>query len=83
MFWVWPHRFARTAGAQLLAALIKDMGLDRVTVEGHSAVVRCSRATYRVHLAGGSIHLGPGRIPVHRAGVVLRRDAPAAVLAVL
>ena len=60
MFWVWPHRFARTAGAQLLAALIKDMGLDRVTVEGHSAVVRCSRATYRVHLTGGSIHLEPG-----------------------
>jgi hypothetical protein len=46
--------------AQLLAALIEDMGLDRVTVEGSSAVVRGSRATYRVHLTSGGIHLEPG-----------------------
>jgi hypothetical protein len=52
--------FRADGRAQLLAALIADMGLDRVTVEGHSAVVRGSRATYRVHLTGGSIHLEPG-----------------------
>jgi hypothetical protein len=34
--------------------------LDRVTVEGSAAVVRGSRATYRVHLTSGGIHLEPG-----------------------
>ncbi|MGP3987038.1 DUF7737 domain-containing protein [Streptomyces sp. 3N207] len=52
---------AQAAGrAQLLAALIADLGLARVTVEGHSAVVRGTRATYRVHLTSGSIHVEPG-----------------------
>ncbi|RKR86166.1 uncharacterized protein DUF4132 [Micromonospora pisi] len=46
--------------AQLLGALIGDLGLDRVTVDGSSAVVRGSRATYRVHLNSGSIHVEPG-----------------------
>lgn len=46
--------------AQLLAALIADLGLARVTVDGTAAVVRGSRATYRVNLTGGSIHLEPG-----------------------
>ncbi|RKT83194.1 protein of unknown function [Saccharopolyspora antimicrobica] len=46
--------------AQLLAALIADLGLDRVTVEGRVAVVRGTRATYRVHLTSGSIHVQPG-----------------------
>jgi hypothetical protein len=46
--------------AQLLAALIEDLGLDRVSVRGTSAVVRGSRATYRVHLNSGSIHVEPG-----------------------
>ncbi|WP_027941224.1 DUF4132 domain-containing protein [Amycolatopsis taiwanensis] len=46
--------------AQVLAALISDLGLARVTVEGHSAVVRGTRATYRVHLTSGSIHVDPG-----------------------
>ena len=46
--------------AQLLAALIGDLGLARVSVEGTSAVVRGSRATYRVHLNSGSIHVEPG-----------------------
>lgn len=46
--------------AQLLSALIEDLGLQRVTVEGSTAVVRGSRATYRVHLTSGSIHLEPG-----------------------
>jgi len=46
--------------AQLLAALIADLGLDRVTVDGTCAVVRGTRATYRVHLTSGSIHVEPG-----------------------
>lgn len=46
--------------AQVLSALIADLGLRRVTVEGTSAVVRGSRATYRVHLTSGSIHVEPG-----------------------
>ncbi|MCX4468912.1 DUF4132 domain-containing protein [Micromonospora sp. NBC_01655] len=52
-----PHAASR---AQLLAALIDDLGLARVTVDGASAVVRGSRATYRVHLNSGSIHVEPG-----------------------
>ena len=46
--------------AQLLAALIADLGLDRVTVDGIYAVVRGTRATYRVHLTSGGIHVEPG-----------------------
>jgi hypothetical protein len=45
---------------QLLGALIEDLDLKRVTVVGTAAVVRGSRATYRVHLGSGSIHLEPG-----------------------
>jgi hypothetical protein len=48
------------ARAELLAALIADLGLDRVHVDGHFAVVRGHRATYRVHLTSGSIHIEPG-----------------------
>lgn len=46
--------------AQLLGRLVAELGLDRVRVEGASAVVRGSRATYRVHLGSGSIHVEPG-----------------------
>ncbi|MEV0807245.1 DUF4132 domain-containing protein [Micromonospora sp. NPDC050200] len=52
-----PHAVSR---AQLLATLIDDLGLARVTVDGTSAVVRGYRATYRVHLNSGSIHVEPG-----------------------
>jgi len=45
--------------AALLAALIEDLGLDRVRVDGVVAVVTGSRATYRVHLNSGSIHVEP------------------------
>ena len=51
--------FRAHSRAQLLAALIEDLGLDRVTIDGTSAVVRGSRATYRIHLTSGSIHLEP------------------------
>lgn len=46
--------------AQVLGTLIDALGLARVVVEGRSAVVRGSRATYRVHLTSGSIHVEPG-----------------------
>lgn len=46
--------------AQVLAALIDDLGLRRVAVEGTAAVVHGSRAVYRVHLTSGSIHVEPG-----------------------
>ncbi|WP_026411286.1 DUF4132 domain-containing protein [Actinomadura oligospora] len=46
--------------AQVLGALITDLGLSQVTVDGHSAVVKGTRATYRVHLNSGSIHVEPG-----------------------
>lgn len=59
-----PDRYLSPAHAdsraRVLAALIGDLGLDRVTVDGHNAVIRGSRATYRVHLNSGSIHLDPG-----------------------
>ncbi|MEV6303140.1 DUF4132 domain-containing protein [Actinoplanes sp. NPDC051861] len=46
--------------AEVLTALIADLGLTRVTVDGTAAVVRGDRATYRVHLTSGSIHVEPG-----------------------
>ena len=55
-----PSPAQAASRAQVLAALIADLGLARVTVEGHSAVVRGTRATYRVHLTSGSIHVDPG-----------------------
>ncbi|WP_255781612.1 DUF4132 domain-containing protein [Dactylosporangium sp. AC04546] len=46
--------------AQLLGVLIRALGLANVDVEGVTAVVRGSRARYRVHLNSGSIHVEPG-----------------------
>jgi hypothetical protein len=54
----WAPRSA--ARAELLAALIADLGLDRVHVDGHFAVIQGHRATYRVHLTSGSINIEPG-----------------------
>ncbi|MFI1995177.1 DUF4132 domain-containing protein [Actinoplanes sp. NPDC020271] len=56
----WGSPAQAESRAQVLAALISDLGLARVTVDGSSAVVRGSRATYRVHLTSGSIHVEPG-----------------------
>lgn len=53
-----PSRVA--SRAQLLATLIDELRLAGVRVDGTSAVVRGSRATYRVHLTSGSIHVEPG-----------------------
>jgi hypothetical protein len=58
-----PQRWGSSAQArsraEVLAALIRDLGLTRVTIDGTVAVVRGSRATYRVHLTSGSIHVEP------------------------
>jgi hypothetical protein len=69
--------FRADSRAQLLAALIADLGLDRVTVEGACAVVRGTRATYRVHLTSGGIHLESGGylciVPASFGGTAHRR----------
>ncbi|MEU4620375.1 DUF4132 domain-containing protein [Actinoplanes sp. NPDC023801] len=58
-----PERWSSPAGARsradVLTALIAELGLTRVAVDGTAAVVRGSRATYRVHLTSGSIHVEP------------------------
>ncbi|MFC7549878.1 DUF4132 domain-containing protein [Plantactinospora sp. GCM10030261] len=46
--------------AALLGALVADLGLPGVTVDGRVARIEGTRATYRVHLGSGSIHLEPG-----------------------
>ncbi|SEF89574.1 protein of unknown function [Actinacidiphila yanglinensis] len=55
-----PSESAASARAALLAALVADLGLDRVTVDGRFARVRGTRADYRVHLGSGSVHVEPG-----------------------
>jgi hypothetical protein len=55
----WGSPSQAESRARVLAALITDLGLTRVTVDGTAAVVRGSRATYRVHLTSGSIHVEP------------------------
>jgi hypothetical protein len=56
----WVSSTRAESRASLLATLIEDLGLERVRVDGTAAVVRGSRATYRVHLTSGSIHVEPG-----------------------
>lgn len=51
---------AAQSRAEVLSALIADLGLRNVTVDGTAALVRGARATYRVHLTSGSIHVEPG-----------------------
>jgi hypothetical protein len=46
--------------AELLRALIDDLGLPGVTTEGHFAFVRGKLAAYRVHLGSAAIHIEPG-----------------------
>ncbi|MFC4068350.1 DUF4132 domain-containing protein [Actinoplanes subglobosus] len=56
----WGSPARAESRARVLAALITDLGLTRVTVDGTAAVVHGTRATYRVHLTSGSIHVEPG-----------------------
>jgi len=46
--------------AQLIMALLDDLGLPNVRVEGHFAYVKGKLADYRVHLASAVIHIDPG-----------------------
>ncbi|WP_433788434.1 DUF4132 domain-containing protein [Actinoplanes sp. CA-252034] len=55
----WGSPAQAESRARVLAALITDLGLTRVTIDGAAAVVRGTRATYRVHLTSGSIHVEP------------------------
>ncbi|MBL6987474.1 MAG: DUF4132 domain-containing protein [Methylobacter sp.] len=46
--------------AELVTALLNDMGLSTVRCEGHFAYVTGSLANYRVHLGSAAIHIEPG-----------------------
>ncbi len=46
--------------AQLITALLDDLGLPNVRTEGHFAYVTGKLADYRVHLGSAVIHIDPG-----------------------
>lgn len=46
--------------AELVQALVADLGLANVRCEGHHAHITGSRARYRLHLGSGVIHIEPG-----------------------
>lgn len=46
--------------AELVTALVEDLGLKGVTVQGHFAYVQGKLARYRIHLGSGAIHIEPG-----------------------
>lgn len=46
--------------AELVTALVADLGLKGVRCEGHFAHVTGQRASYRVHLGSAAIHIEPG-----------------------
>lgn len=46
--------------AELVQALVGDLGLANVRCEGHHAHITGSRARYRLHLGSGVIHIEPG-----------------------
>jgi hypothetical protein len=45
---------------ELLTALVEDLGIEGISVEGRFARVRGRLASYRVHLGSGAIHIEPG-----------------------
>lgn len=47
--------------AEVLRALIDDLGLPGVSTDGHFAYVLGKLATYRVHLGSAAIHIEPGQ----------------------
>jgi len=56
-----PYSTATVASrGELLTALVDDLGLTSITVDGTFARVHGKRAEYRVHLGSGSIHIEPG-----------------------
>ena len=46
---------------ELVHALLEDLGLPGVEVDGHFARVQGKLASYRVHLASAAIHIEPGQ----------------------
>jgi hypothetical protein len=46
--------------AELVTALLADLGLSALSTDGHFARVRGKLANYRVHLGSGAIHIEPG-----------------------
>lgn len=48
------------ARGAVVSALIEDLGLPGVRVDGHFAHVAGKRAKYRVHLGNAAIHIDPG-----------------------
>ena len=57
--------------AELMRALVGELGLEGVQLEGHFALVAGKLANYRVHLDSASIHIDPGAyvcIVPHRWG---------------
>jgi hypothetical protein len=61
---------AAAVRATLLDALVADLGLEGVAVDGRYARVHGTRADYRVHLGSGSVHAGPdGHVCVVPAGL--------------
>lgn len=56
-----PYSTATVASrGELLTALVDDLGLTSITVDGSFVRVHGKRAQYRVHLGSGSIHIEPG-----------------------
>ncbi|WP_295457988.1 DUF4132 domain-containing protein [uncultured Thiodictyon sp.] len=56
---IWsPESFQRRA--ELVTALVGDLGLKGVRCEGHFAHIIGKRASYRVHLGSAVIHIDPG-----------------------
>ncbi|MBX6342929.1 MAG: hypothetical protein IRY97_10760 [Thermomicrobiaceae bacterium] len=45
---------------ELVRALVSEIDLPNVAVDGHFARIEGRRASYRVHLASGTIHIEPG-----------------------
>lgn len=46
--------------AELVTALMAQIGLDKVRCEGHFAHIQGTLANYRVHLGSATIHIEPG-----------------------
>lgn len=53
------QREARNQVSKILGSLLLGLGLERVSVDGSTAVIRGTRATYRVNLTDGRIIIEP------------------------
>lgn len=53
-----PEMYAHTG--EVVKALLDELQLSGVTIDGHFAYVRGKLARYRVHLGSASIHIEPG-----------------------